>query len=140
MAEIGFDAVRCILWCPRCGEQHIDTDGAKPHIIHHCEFCKQEWKFTEWNTLGVVLLPNHNHYARNAKPHCFASLKDFDDAVEYATKHLQQTEQQQEAMIKRVIAEAKVKSDWASEMGCFLFCLGIAAVILAYSLAQYLLK
>jgi hypothetical protein len=129
--QLGFDSIRMLIWCPSCHEQHIDPDGAKAHVLHRCEFCKLEWKFTEWNTLGVLSLPNNNHYARSAKPKCFATLKDFDEAVEYATKHLHQTEEQQEAMIKRVIAAAKTKTHWADTdgLGCFLILLGIATVI-----------
>jgi hypothetical protein len=140
MEPLGFDAVRMLIWCPNCHEQHIDDGFAKPHILHRCEFCQLEWKFSEWNTLGILSLPNHNHYAKNAKPKCFATLKDFDEAVTYATKHLQRTQEQQDEAIKRAIAAARVNPNWASELGCPLVLVGIGLMVLLIAIAQYLLK
>lgn len=139
MTQLGFDAVRMLMWCPRCHEQHIDDDYAKPHVIHRCDFCDVQWKFTEWNTLGVLSLPNTDYFAKNAKPHCFATLKDFDEAVSYATAHLKQTNEQQEAMIRRIIAETKPNRHWGdTDLGCFFLFLGITAVIIAIGYVSHL--
>lgn len=143
MEPLGFDSVRLLLWCPNCFEQHIDEDGDPPHPVHHCEFCGLQWKIMERNSFGVSSLPMRNTWTSNAKPKAFASLKDFNEAVEYATKHLQQTEADQEMMITRVIAAAKAKDNnhwYNSDLGCLFVLLGIAAIIVASGLYHYLVK
>lgn len=44
-----------VLYCPRCGEQHID-DGewaTKHHKTHQCQQCKYEWRPSAYPTFGV---------------------------------------------------------------------------------------
>lgn len=135
---IGFDAVRVIIWCPNCHEQHIDDEFAKPHIVHRCAFCDVQWKFSEWNTLGILSLPNTDYFARNAKPKCFATLKDFDDAVKYATKHLEESNEQLTQLIKKAVTEAVPKAHWLSEMGCPLIIIAIAILTFAIAFGKWL--
>lgn len=141
--EQGFDAVRVLMWCPRCHEQHVDESDAKPHTVHRCYFCDMQWRFTDWNSLGVMTLPHQDYFSRNAKPHCFATLKDFDEAVETATQHHKLREDEHEAMAKRIIDGVKEavkpkESAWASEIGCALFIVAIALVILAVGVVKWM--
>jgi hypothetical protein len=141
--------IEMLLWCPRCFEQHLDEANSKPHVVHVCIFCKHEWKATNSFSKGVIslsktgsptgMVPDHA-----AKPSCWASRKDFDDAVEYTTKHLQQTKEEQEDMVRRVIAEMLASqpkpTNWAQELGCPLILVGIGLMAFLIALAQYLLK
>ncbi len=51
-----------ILFCPACGEQHIDAPNPReswtnpPHRTHQCEKCGQEWRPADVATNGVGAL------------------------------------------------------------------------------------
>lgn len=104
-----------VLWCPKCFEQHIDEDRPEvcescgfeedahhdvdarcsvfepwlnpPHKSHRCNFCNHVWRPAEGPTNGVQSLQKHGERDGSAKPVAFANKKDFDDAVEIATRH-----------------------------------------------------
>lgn len=44
-----------LLWCPECGEQHIDEGEweTRPHKTHQCQSCGHEWRPYEVPTRGV---------------------------------------------------------------------------------------
>lgn len=51
--------VPVLLWCPGCGERHID-DGefaTKPHHTHACQSCGLTWRPAVVSTVGVAYLP-----------------------------------------------------------------------------------
>jgi len=48
-----------LLWCPECGERHID-DGdfaTKEHHTHACQHCGHVWRPAIDPTCGVQFLP-----------------------------------------------------------------------------------
>ena len=51
--------VPMILFCPICGERHIDEHEwtVKPHHTHSCQFCGFTWRPAVVNTIGVQFLP-----------------------------------------------------------------------------------
>ena len=46
--------VPTLLWCPRCGQQHIDKGlwATVPHRTHYCNYCCTEWRPFEVATYG----------------------------------------------------------------------------------------
>ena len=48
-----------LLWCPICGERHIDEGefATKPHHTHACQHCGTPWRPAIVTTVGVQLLP-----------------------------------------------------------------------------------
>lgn len=48
-----------LLWCPGCGERHIDggTFASKPHHTHACQNCGMVWRPSIRPTVGVLFLP-----------------------------------------------------------------------------------
>lgn len=108
------EPVDMLLWCPNCFEQHVDeakpdvceTCGVEenalheedagcghftawlnpPHKSHRCNFCNHVWRPSDSPTNGVLKLETQGKADGFAKPSAFASRKDFDEAVEYATK------------------------------------------------------
>jgi len=48
-----------LLWCPECGERHIDVDefATKPHHTHACQGCGMVWRPAIVPTVGVQFLP-----------------------------------------------------------------------------------
>lgn len=56
--------IAMILFCPMCGERHIDgvdnkgTDWSKkPHHTHACQACGFTWRPAIVHTVGVQFLP-----------------------------------------------------------------------------------
>jgi hypothetical protein len=51
--------VPMLLWCPICGERHIDEGdfATKPHHTHACQYCGLVWRPAIMNTVGVEFLP-----------------------------------------------------------------------------------
>jgi hypothetical protein len=51
--------VPMLLWCPICGERHIDEGdfATKPHHTHACQYCGLVWRPAIVNTVGVEFLP-----------------------------------------------------------------------------------
>jgi len=53
------EPVSMLLWCPECGERHID-EGAfatKRHHTHACQHCGHVWRPAILPTVGVRFLP-----------------------------------------------------------------------------------
>lgn len=48
-----------LLWCPSCGERHIDKGefATKPHHTHACQHCGMVWRPAIMPTVGVEFLP-----------------------------------------------------------------------------------
>ncbi len=47
-----------LLWCPECGERHVDQGefATKPHHTHACQRCGLVWRPAVENTVGVRFL------------------------------------------------------------------------------------
>jgi uncharacterized Zn finger protein len=48
-----------LLWCPNCGERHIDRGvfATKLHHTHACQECGMVWRPAIVETVGVRFLP-----------------------------------------------------------------------------------
>jgi len=48
-----------LLWCPQCGERHIDEGefATKVHHTHACQHCGHVWRPAVAPTVGVRFLP-----------------------------------------------------------------------------------
>ncbi len=48
-----------LLWCPECGERHIDVGefATKVHHTHACQHCGHVWRPAICATVGVQFLP-----------------------------------------------------------------------------------
>ena len=48
-----------LLWCPECGERHIDVGefATKSHHTHACQHCGHVWRPAIGPTCGVRFLP-----------------------------------------------------------------------------------
>lgn len=48
-----------LIWCPECGERHIDGDefATKAHHTHACQNCGNCWRPAVVDTVGVQFLP-----------------------------------------------------------------------------------
>jgi len=59
MIQDAIDIFPMLLWCPACGERHIDEGefATKPHHTHACQSCGMVWRPARVNTLGVRFLP-----------------------------------------------------------------------------------
>lgn len=58
--EAGIQAlpVPMLLWCPECGERHVDVDFAtRVHHTHSCQSCGLTWRPAVVPTVGVQFLP-----------------------------------------------------------------------------------
>lgn len=55
--ESVFTPIPMLLWCPQCGERHIDADDAPEHKTHACQDCGMLWRPTLISTRGVLFLP-----------------------------------------------------------------------------------
>lgn len=66
------DPVPMLLWCPECGERHVDRDefATKPHHTHSCQHCGHTWRPAVVQTVGVQFLPGFRDepLASPAKP------------------------------------------------------------------------
>jgi hypothetical protein len=53
------DPIPMLLWCPGCGERHLDEGefATKPHHTHACQLCGLAWRPAVVDTLGVQFLP-----------------------------------------------------------------------------------
>lgn len=51
--------IAMLLWCPECGERHIDEGvfADKPHHTHACQTCGHVWRPAIVPTRGVRFLP-----------------------------------------------------------------------------------
>jgi hypothetical protein len=52
-------AIPMLLWCPACGERHIDVGefATKLHHTHACQGCGMVWRPAIVPTCGVQFLP-----------------------------------------------------------------------------------
>lgn len=52
-------AIPMLLWCPGCGERHIDRFefATKLHHTHACQHCGLVWRPAIVHTVGVQFLP-----------------------------------------------------------------------------------
>ena len=48
-----------LLWCPECGERHVDVGkfATKVHHTHACQCCGHVWRPAVPPTVGVQFLP-----------------------------------------------------------------------------------
>lgn len=48
-----------LLWCPECGERHLDVGdfATHPHHTHACQSCGMVWRPSVLHTVGVQWLP-----------------------------------------------------------------------------------
>lgn len=48
-----------LLWCPECGERHVDVGefATKIHHTHACQSCGMVWRPSVHATVGVQWLP-----------------------------------------------------------------------------------
>lgn len=53
------NAIPLLLWCPECGERHIDVGefATKLHHTHACQSCGMVWRPSLRHTVGVQWLP-----------------------------------------------------------------------------------
>ena len=53
------DPVPMLLWCPSCGDRHIDVGefATKVHHTHACQSCGMVWRPAVVPTVGVQWLP-----------------------------------------------------------------------------------
>lgn len=76
--------VPMILFCPKCGHQHVDAGGFEkiPHRTHACEKCNYFWRPADVDTVGVAEIntqgesddiPIRNYAASAARPERFNS-------------------------------------------------------------------
>lgn len=58
-------AVPMLLWCPECGDRHIDEGdfADKPHHTHSCQGCGMTWRPAIGPTCGVKFLPGFKNEA-----------------------------------------------------------------------------
>jgi predicted RNA-binding Zn-ribbon protein involved in translation (DUF1610 family) len=51
--------VPMLLWCPECGERHIDSGefATRVHMTHACQHCGMVWRPAILATVGVRFLP-----------------------------------------------------------------------------------
>lgn len=54
-----------LLWCPECGERHIDMGefATKRHHTHACQECGMVWRPAVEPTVGVQYLPGFKNDA-----------------------------------------------------------------------------
>lgn len=93
-----------LLFCPQCGEQHIDeskpevceTCGSQrsscccaaytpwlnpPHKSHRCAFCNHVWRPADVATNGVQEIFTKGSNDGNARPRFYCTAEDFNKAV-----------------------------------------------------------
>jgi hypothetical protein len=59
VAEPASEPIPMLLWCPSCGERHIDVGefATKVHHTHACQHCGMVWRPAVVATFGVQWLP-----------------------------------------------------------------------------------
>jgi hypothetical protein len=98
------EPVDILLFCPHCGEQHVDeaqpgvceTCGHTvrrcncspftewlnpPHKSHRCGFCNHVWRPSDVPTNGVLTLKTKGERDGNPRPRYFYTAKDYEDAI-----------------------------------------------------------
>lgn len=53
------EPIPMLLWCPECGERHLDVGAfaTTPHHTHACQGCGMVWRPAIAPTCGVKFLP-----------------------------------------------------------------------------------
>lgn len=53
------EPIPMLLWCPQCGERHVDRGefATKIHHTHACQDCGMTWRPAVVATTGVLFLP-----------------------------------------------------------------------------------
>jgi hypothetical protein len=53
------EPILMLLWCPACGERHVDRNAfaTKLHHTHACQACGMTWRPAIEMTVGVQHLP-----------------------------------------------------------------------------------
>jgi predicted RNA-binding Zn-ribbon protein involved in translation (DUF1610 family) len=66
------DPIPMLLWCPECGERHIDRGefATKAHHTHACEECGMVWRPAIVATCGVQFLPGFKNAEEPAGAEC----------------------------------------------------------------------
>lgn len=66
------EPIPMLLWCPECGDRHIDVGefATKVHHTHACQSCGMVWRPAVVPTVGVQWLPGFKdgQTARPLKP------------------------------------------------------------------------
>jgi hypothetical protein len=81
------EPVAMLLFCPHCGEQHVDApDEDKgwanpPHRSHECQFCGWVWRPADVATTGVLKIETQGKVDKSARPRYFATAADFEKAT-----------------------------------------------------------
>lgn len=59
LATDGVTPIPMLLWCPSCGDRHIDVGefATKVHHTHACQSCGMVWRPAVGPTVGVQFLP-----------------------------------------------------------------------------------
>src|ERR1700753_1896121 len=62
---VPIEPVKLLLWCPECGERHIDVGefATKLHHTHACQACGMVWRPAIQPTVGVQWLPGFKNDA-----------------------------------------------------------------------------
>lgn len=104
--------VDLLLFCPNCGEQHIDAPQPEkswdnpPHRSHECQFCRHVWRPADVPTNGVASIVTKGRVDGNARPRFYATAKDYADALSTAEREAREAK-----------AEAKSAKDRMWETG-----------------------
>lgn len=63
---LAVDPTPMLLWCPECGERHIDVGefATKEHHTHACQHCGMVWRPAIGPTFGVQWLPGFKDRGR----------------------------------------------------------------------------
>jgi rubredoxin len=80
------EPIPMLLWCPECGDRHIDMGefATKVHHTHACQSCGMVWRPAVVPTVGVTWLPgfkNDTKAAMKSEPEYQAQLKWARDVV-----------------------------------------------------------
>lgn len=84
--------INMLLFCPHCGEQHIDDPQPEkgwdnpPHRSHECQFCGWVWRPADVATNGVAQIETQGKVDRTARPRYFATAKDYEAALASLTE------------------------------------------------------
>lgn len=77
LVEAEMPPIDMLLFCPNCGEQHIDLPQPDkdwdnpPHRSHECQSCQWVWRPADVATNGVAEIKTHGKVDRSAKPRCY---------------------------------------------------------------------
>jgi len=87
LKTIDAQPVPVLLFCPHCGEQHIDAPDADkdwtnpPHRSHECQFCGWVWRPSDTATTGVLKIETQGKVDKPARPRYFQTAADWENAI-----------------------------------------------------------